>query len=300
MTAKFYMMIGLPASGKSTIAKDIATRNDAVILESDSYREKEYGDASVQGDNVSLFRKIKVDAIMNLTDGMNVVFDATNLSRKKRVEFIKVLGGIDVHKIAVLCATPFEVCVEQDKMRERTVGSNVIDRMRRSFNPPVKAEGWDEIEIRYADVDSKYKSITSFFDEANTFEQNNPHHSMTLGAHCRMVAELLHDEFVGGCDLSIVGLLHDNGKLYTKTTDVETNISHYYGHAEVGAYECLFYLSGMDCTYEDVLFYSAVICYHMRPYQMKTEKAKKKFYNAVGEDIFTAVVKVNRADITAH
>lgn len=53
---KFYMMIGLPASGKSTIAKEIAESEDAVIVSSDEIR-KEFGDVNDQSQNARVFEE---------------------------------------------------------------------------------------------------------------------------------------------------------------------------------------------------------------------------------------------------
>lgn len=52
--SKFYMMIGLPASGKSSIAKKIAKSEDAVIVSSDDIR-KELGNINDQSQNEKVF-----------------------------------------------------------------------------------------------------------------------------------------------------------------------------------------------------------------------------------------------------
>ena len=55
---KLFMIIGLPASGKSTVAMDFAKMNNANIHSSDKIREEWYGDESIQGDNVKIFEEI--------------------------------------------------------------------------------------------------------------------------------------------------------------------------------------------------------------------------------------------------
>lgn len=55
---KFYMMIGLPASGKSTIAKEISKSEDAVIVSSDEIRE-EFGDVNDQSQNAKVFEEVE-------------------------------------------------------------------------------------------------------------------------------------------------------------------------------------------------------------------------------------------------
>ena len=58
MKTKLFVMIGIVASGKSTIAKKVALENSAYIIESDEYRERLYGNASTQGNITVLFATI--------------------------------------------------------------------------------------------------------------------------------------------------------------------------------------------------------------------------------------------------
>lgn len=53
---KLFMMIGLPASGKSTIAKEISKSEDAIIVSSDDIR-KEFGNINDQSQNVKVFEE---------------------------------------------------------------------------------------------------------------------------------------------------------------------------------------------------------------------------------------------------
>ena len=46
-----------------------------------------------------------------------------------------------------LIDTPFEICVERDKKRGRTVGEAVIRKFVNRFVMPTKEEGFDEIII---------------------------------------------------------------------------------------------------------------------------------------------------------
>ena len=43
-----YMMVGLPASGKSTYAKLLAEEVDGIIVSSDAIRKEWYGDENIQ------------------------------------------------------------------------------------------------------------------------------------------------------------------------------------------------------------------------------------------------------------
>lgn len=302
--SNFYMMIGIVGSGKSTIAKRVAVENNATIIESDAYRQDEYGDASVQGDNHSLFEKMHNDIISLLSVGKNVILDATNISHKHRVAFLSKLNRLDVHKTAILCMTDVSTCIEQNNARERKVPEHVIIRMWKTFNVPVYAEGWDSIVIEYNYKKGEYV-LSEFMKNILGFEQDNPHHSMSLGKHCTAVADSLNGVRYSGRDLYIAGLLHDNGKVHTKVfTDVHgnpTSMAHYYQHAEVGAYESILFLNSMGIySTDDILFYAGVILYHMRPYQLKSQKSIDKLRNTIGIEMFNAVMALNKEDIEAH
>lgn len=52
-----YYLVGLPASGKSTWAKNMVD-NDTILLSSDNLREELYGDINNQEHNGELFQEI--------------------------------------------------------------------------------------------------------------------------------------------------------------------------------------------------------------------------------------------------
>lgn len=107
---KFFMCIGLPASGKSEQTKKLAVEYDAEVFSSDSLREEMFGDVNHQADNDTLFKELHKRIRECLTSGKSAIYDATNISYKRRMEFLKSLNKIPCEKIAVLMATPYEVC----------------------------------------------------------------------------------------------------------------------------------------------------------------------------------------------
>lgn len=64
---KLYMMIGLPGSGKSTIAKEISKSEDAVIVSSDEIR-KELGDINDQSQNNKVFEEAEKRLKQNILE----------------------------------------------------------------------------------------------------------------------------------------------------------------------------------------------------------------------------------------
>lgn len=181
----FIMMIGLPASGKSEQAKKLAAKYDAEIFSSDALREEMFGDVNHQTNNDVLFKELHKRIRGCLTYGKSAIYDACNISYKRRMEFLKSLNKIPCEEIAVLMATPYEVCLERNAQRERKVPEYVIKRMYMNFNVPFWYEGWDDIDVVYSEDAMDYKGWDrDWIESVKDFNQDNSHHALSLGAHC--------------------------------------------------------------------------------------------------------------------
>jgi len=217
MSTTFTMLVGLPASGKSTFArklKSIYGEDKTEIVSSDAYREKNYGNEATQGDNVKLFEEIHGDILKFLSSGKNVIFDATSVFRKHRVTLLqKIPSG--VIKEAIVIATSYARCLERNKLRERSIPEVVITRMWKSFQIPMRTEGFDLIDIEY-DYDENDYNIEEYLSFADNYDQKNYHHSLTLGGHSRKVGEILMNEVKADYHVVLTGLLHDCGKPMTQ------------------------------------------------------------------------------------
>jgi len=301
----FYMMVGLPASGKSTKAKEIASNIGAILVESDNYRKELYGNESIQGDNHKLFQIIQDDVIRHLKNGHSVIMDATNTSRKRRVSFLQKINKLDVGKVCVFMATSIPLCMEYNNDRDRKVPVDVIMRYWKTFNIPLYTEGWDFIDV-YLNYDLRRYSIDDFIDRTISFDQRNPYHSRTLGEHSLAVSRYMTEVNKVDAYIATAALLHDNGKEYTmrfkNNKGEKTEIAHYYSHENVGAYESLFYLDVNHPTlpYREMLFCAGLIEYHMRPYNAQSDKAKKKLLDTVGEDMNYFLWLLHEADKESH
>lgn len=146
MALKFIMMMGFAGSGKSTVAKRIASENDALILSSDAIREELYGDETIQGDPVLVFKLMNERCYAALAAGTSVIYDATNISARFRQQTLSKLPS-GVVKECVWVKVPVEVAIERNLSRTRHVPEWVIRRQASQFQPPVREEGWDQIRI---------------------------------------------------------------------------------------------------------------------------------------------------------
>lgn len=295
-------MVGLIGSGKSTYAKKLSEQTNAVVIASDDYRKEQFGDESVQGNNSELFNKIHKDIVDSLQMGYNVIFDATNISAKNRVSLLQKINKVNVEKIAIVMATEYQKCLEQNEMRERQVPRHAIKRYREQFQIPIYNEGWDDIQIIYNYNHDNYM-WGDLYKKMDGFNQDNPHHTKTLGQHTQDVVDgIVHyDDKI----LKYSAILHDMAKPLTKVfIDSKGNTSafaHYYNHAEVGCYESMFYLDNIyfdDFTVKEVILICGIVLYHMRLYN-STEKSKKKLLSLVGENMFDKITKLHMSDKNA-
>ena len=311
------MLCGLPGSGKSTFANEIKKSNPLFpikIHSSDALRQELYGDASQQGDNSKLFEELHRRIKDDLKAGHDVIYDATNIKSKERVSFLNSLSNIRCKKACIVIATEYDACIRNNHQRMREVPDEVIRRMYLNFTPPHYGEGFDEILYRFRYLSNgdyntltrpAYYSLNNFFEIANAFDQENSHHTLTLGEHCTKCGEYIQQHAPDNFNLLIAALLHDVGKLYTKTRrnakgkcDGEC---HYYQHHCCGAYESMFYLDNGEFSERDICYISTVIYYHMHPFMSwkQSEKAKKKDENLLGK-WFGDILILHAADLYAH
>lgn len=298
----FTMMVGLVGSGKSTYAKQLSEETNAIICSSDAIREELCGDENSQENNEEVFKILHSRIKENLKNGKNVIYDATNINSKRRRAFLSELRRIPCVKKCVVMATPFEMCCIQNESRDRVVPYEVIERMYKNWNTPYWFEGWNEIEIKFPDDFEINNVIGIWISDHMDYDQNNPHHSYTLGQHCNLVGQTLKDDMLLHC----AGLLHDCGKPFTKSfinsKGEKTDIGHYYQHHCCGSYDSLFfrYPDGVDRL--DV---SVLINLHMTPHFWEEdkehgEKTRQKYQKLWGNELYNNVMKLHEADKKAH
>lgn len=132
-----YMLCGLPASGKTTIAKQF---------------EKELGVKRHSYDDVlSKFNYTNtwgkwIDNIKNdLKNGYDVICDNTNLFSWYRKSILTRLSNINCRKILIIVNTPIKQCVKNNQNRNFKTTTEVIYDCSKNFEEPCISEGWDEI-----------------------------------------------------------------------------------------------------------------------------------------------------------
>jgi len=295
----FIMMVGLPGSGKSHYANSLGNFG-VKVHSSDAIREELWGSEATQGDNNVIFNTLAKRVNESINKGETCILDATNLSGKKRRNFVNNIKG-ECQKVCVVVATSLNKCLENNAKRSRVVPQNVIERMYAQFEFPLYNEGWDEIivETPFGNEghESASKTIEQKIEELKKYDQGNKNHTLTLGDHLERADKIYRIRYN-----SYVGMLHDIGKPFTRT---ETKMngqsdgnSHYYNHQNTSCYESIFWLLGtkdwadMESTIETL----QVIALHMEPYFIQS---KEKLQEKVGL-LFDEIEWLHHADLMAH
>ena len=282
-----FVYIGLPASGKSTHAREwAATHSNSIHLSSDAIREELYGDACIQGDPNKVFSIMLRRAREAIAEGLDVLYDATNVTHKNRRSILQIPNVTFVARMFIVSV---EECKRRNSERARKVPDSVIDRMVRQFQPPCEWEGFGRIERFDCGETLTYQDLMR---PMLHFSQQNPNHTLTLDNHCSKTYEILMRESEI-CErvVALAGMLHDCGKPYTQSFD-DNGIAHYYGHENYGAYLSLFL---MDRT--NRMYISQLIAWHMAPYkEVYWEKMKK----VMSPNFVKDLEALHRADKEAH
>lgn len=140
-----YIMCGIPGSGKSTIAKSISEEKGSMIICPDSIRKELTGREEEQSKNPEVFALAYERTEKALLQGESVVFDATNISKRDRKNFLDRLG-FDHEVIAIVVSADLSTCLRRNAERQRNVPEDVIRRMHERFEMPDLSEGFDKID----------------------------------------------------------------------------------------------------------------------------------------------------------
>jgi predicted kinase len=151
---KVIIAIGLPGSGKSTYF----ARRGIVPLSSDLIRELLFDRAADQQHPEWVFSALRELLRRRLAAGAQKTYiDATNLTRFFRRSFIHIAHEFGCEAEALYFEVPLEVCLERNRDRQdvpagpardaRVVPEEVIRRMARRLEPPIREEGFSRITV---------------------------------------------------------------------------------------------------------------------------------------------------------
>lgn len=327
----FLMLVGIAGAGKSTISKEIMeNRDDITYLSSDELRIELYGDVNDQDHNGQVFQEMGKRAVQAIKDGKHVIYDATNISRKKRKGILQQLPK-DTSKQAFVVMTEYKTALEQNDERERTVDKYVIDRMYKNMQIPVYNEGWDKIIYHTGFIDEYPQQfvdalraevllnrdgyelmgfLATYFEEffgVYDMPQDSKWHTLSVSRHIYYVYKYILDNYETEDEkekeiMLWTGLLHDIGKHFTKTFENRKRQigkhAHFYGHEYVSSQMAIpfLYKLGYD---DDFVYQVSTLCqFHM--YLLDEKANKEKLKKLVGDKMFNQLEFIRDADNQAH
>lgn len=293
---KLIVVVGISASGKTTIAKQLSKEENCVIVSSDSIRKEILGDERDQSKNEEVFKIFHKRIKDFLIDGQSVIAEATNINLKARRAIFDNLKNIECNKIAYIIPKTLEHCIDDNIYKENPVPHHVIERQMMNFQIPFIEEGFDEIKIHdFQDSYVNYDFIKDTILRMKNFDQKNPHHNQNLLDHCIYTWELFIKKYpyIYGADI------HDIGKLFTQKQD-ENGVCHYYQHENVGAYYLLSHyndiLRSTTMSEKEILDMIFLVNYHMMPMNWHIEKTHKKWKRIFGEYKYKMLLYFNQCD----
>ncbi|WP_289139828.1 AAA family ATPase [uncultured Brevibacillus sp.] len=319
MKNKLIVLAGIAGSGKSMWAKVIAKKERATIVSTDEIRQQLFGDEDRQKRTAQVFYEVYSRIEAELASGKNVILDATNLDREKRMKVISKFP--DPLKECYYLDVPYALCVERNQARKRTVDERILSKMRKNFHFPIRSEGWDHLHLlheaapypisnaefvelvasepTYEELCEKLSSVP-VFQEMFGFNQENPHHQHTLCKHTYHVLDYVnafyteHDKFL----MQVVALFHDAGKPFCKTYKPLKGHYSYYGHEYVSAQIACHFLK--ELGFEDDFIFQVVnlIQMHMK-INYGTQKDLSEIYHLLGDEALWRLYFFKEADAYA-
>ena len=313
--SKLYVMVGIPGSGKSYKARELQQQNpNSIILSSDDIRKEILGDKEDQSNNELIFKTIRERTRQALNKDIDVIFDATNISAKRRISFIKQFPRHEA--ICVFMYTNIDDCFKYNSKRKRKVPRLVILDMYKKIDVPMLWEGWNKvifstnsksnpINIHLLDEELSFYNYldileTCGFEDSISLGQDSSYHSLSVDRHMyyayKKAVELTEDK-----NLTLAAMFHDVGKPFCKNFKEESKYANFTGHNCVGAYLMIDVLQRLGFLKEDIIDITTLINLHMRIYDIVDNyKAKTRLIDKIGEDMYIRLVTLHSCDIAGH
>lgn len=289
------IFMGLPGSGKDSIIRTLYKGYNNIS--SDAIRVELYGfeDQTHNGEVFEEMKKRVITASRN--EECKVIYNATNLSRKRRVALASEMRKhFDIIKV-VCCLCSIEELFKRNQTREeRHLPEAKLIQMIKTIQLPNIHE-FEYDDIVFYDTDESQELEKDRLKSLMTYEQDNENHSETLGNHIIRVMEGCENDEVA----QVAALYHDLGKPFCREV-WEDGYAHYRNHNIVSS---LYY--ALDCLrtngkiyqrdYDIILmieFHDYIFNFDMDYDKMREHYGHK--YIGLSNDFWNSLITMMKAD----
>lgn len=141
-----HFLIGTPASGKSTLAKEMTQHfSNCVLVSTDAIRQQIFSEPTLFGNWEAVSAEVLSQVQTAIAAGQTVIYDATNAKRAWRINILQQFKAIEpsIDWIGWHIQTPKELCQAWNSQREAKVPAQVIDNYYAYLDrfPPDTSEG---------------------------------------------------------------------------------------------------------------------------------------------------------------
>ncbi len=134
------ILVGPPASGKSTWGEKFAQKNNIKKISTDEIRAEIGSGEADQSVSAAAFGLARQRVSAELSAGRSVIIDATSVNKKARKDWINLARGHGAYVIAVAFEVPRDELLKRDAQRPRHVGPEIIDRFLNKYDRPTVGE----------------------------------------------------------------------------------------------------------------------------------------------------------------
>ncbi len=143
------MICGLPGTGKTTLAKAVAEKIDAISINSDSIRmsmleEREY----TEEEKKMIYQAMFEEAGKNLKEGKNVVLDATFYKKELRESVEEVAKEAGTGFCIVECVT------HEDLLKER-----IFKRKKEETESEADFEVYKKVKTQFEPIEEEHLAV---------------------------------------------------------------------------------------------------------------------------------------------
>ncbi|MBY9078161.1 AAA family ATPase [Paenibacillus sp. HN-1] len=314
-----HMLIGIPGSGKSHYSVGCCKRERAMLVASDAIREKLFGSEHRQKNTYRVFDEAFTEIDHALASGRNVVFDATNVARDRRMQFFKRYRDVPVE--GHVCVTPYEIAKERVLARKRRIEDKVLQKYLKNFEFPVLAEGFERLHIVHTPAEVRlgrieleqllalkpehdelfaYLRESPFFNVMLGYDQENPFHSKSLSEHTYAVLEYVNAFYEGEhlLAMQLAALFHDAGKPLCKVWKPNRGYYSYFGHEHVSAGIACHVLKQLGYDDDFILHVVNLVSFHMEILH-GGDAGASRIYHLLGDRMLAELYFFSEADTFA-